>query len=311
MHGMLSACSLLLDTQLSPEQRETAGIIGESGQVLLQVINDILDYSKLASGNFSIHADVVGVANIITSVVRSEQTTLEQAVHFELLLEPDVPKSVQGDPLRYRQIVQNIIGNAAKFTERGCISVKASLESEDNDYCVILTQVTDTGIGISDASARNLFTPFTQLEEMTKKRYQGTGLGLSICKSLVELMGGQIGYRPNPGRHGSIFWFTAKFKKIKSLDQIQTLKEQPRLLARMRPSSRSSTPGPVQSSDPVQLLKEVAPTKQLLVVEDNISMYQTDFPSPLQPLNRLLSFTMGVQSGFAPGCWKPSYHPAA
>jgi len=96
MHGMLSACSLLLDTPLTPHQRESASIIGESGQVLLRVINDILDYSKLASGSFSINADVVGIRGIITSVVRSEQTTLRPDVTFEVDLDPSLPKSVQG-----------------------------------------------------------------------------------------------------------------------------------------------------------------------------------------------------------------------
>jgi len=96
---MLSACSLLLDTPLTPQQRETANIIGESGQVLLQVINDILDYSKLASGSFSINTDVVGITGIITSVVRSEQTTLRPAVHFEVHLDQDIPKSVQGESM--------------------------------------------------------------------------------------------------------------------------------------------------------------------------------------------------------------------
>ena len=265
MHGMLSACSLLLDTPLTPEQRDTAKIIGESGQVLLQVINDILDYSKLTSGNFSISADVVSVASIITSVVRSVQTTLRPSVHLELNLDPNLPASVQGDPLRYRQVFQNIVGNAAKFTEKGIISVRATMTEETDSSCVIQSEITDTGVGIAEELAANLFNPFTQLNETAKKRYQGTGLGLSISKSLVELMGGHIGYRPNPDCRGSIFWFTTKFNKIKTIDKVQGPKDQLPIRDKPQPSDPA-----VLADDPVVRLKSIAPEKRLLVVEDNL-----------------------------------------
>ena len=258
MHGMLSACSLLLDTPLTQRQKDIAHIMDESGQVLLQVINDILDYSKLASGSFSITSDIVGITSIITSVVRSVQTTMPPSVHFELFLPPELPKSVQGDPLRYRQILHNLVGNAAKFTEKGTIRVSASIQGEDEDTHLVLTEVTDTGIGVPEPSAAGLFTPFTQFDVTTTKRYKGTGLGLSIAKSLAELMGGSIGYRPNPERQGSIFWFTARFKKIKSLDQIQDWKR--------KGSPLPSTAMPDLQSE----LTRVASTKSLLLAEDNI-----------------------------------------
>jgi osomolarity two-component system sensor histidine kinase TcsA len=264
MHGMLSACSLLLDTPLTDKQRDIASIMDESGKVLLQVINDILDYSKLASGSFSINTDIVGVTSIITSVVRSVQSTLQPAVYFELFLAADLPKSAQGDPLRFRQIVQNIIGNAAKFTEKGSIRVRASLQAEDRDSYVVMTEVTDTGIGISEDAARGLFTPFTQFDLTTTKRYKGTGLGLSIAKSLAELMGGQIGYRPSPERHGSIFWFTVRLKKIKSLDQIQ---QWDRKVANEELAVRT---GELSAAEKQKKLSEAAPIKTLLLVEDNL-----------------------------------------
>lgn len=268
MHGMLSACTLLLDTPLSERQRDIVSIMDESGQVLLQVINDILDYSKLASGSFSMHSDIVGITSIVTSVVRSVQTTLPPSVRFELLLAPDLPRSVQGDPLRYRQILHNIVGNAAKFTDKGIIRVRVSVQNEDETSYVVMTEVTDTGIGVPEAAAASLFTPFVQFDTSTTKQYKGTGLGLSIAKSLTELMGGTIGYRPNPERYGSIFWFTVRFKKIKSLEQMQDWKKP---IPEKEPAVTPVPDAPdAEIIDIRQELVRVSSTKNLLVVEDNI-----------------------------------------
>jgi osomolarity two-component system sensor histidine kinase TcsA len=266
MHGMLSACALLRDTTPSEKQREILGIMDESGQVLLQVINDILDYSKLTSGNFSIHSDMVGITSIVTSVIRTSQATLPPSVHFELFLAPDLPRSVQGDPLRYRQVLQNLVSNAAKFTDRGNIRLQASVQSEDDAGYNILTEVIDTGIGVPTDAIPNLFTPFTQFDtSTTAKRSQGTGLGLSIAKSLAELMGGTVGYSPNPDHQGSIFWFTARVKKIKSLDQMQNWNT---------PSPTAEGPTSYVAERTMEELQQdlgpVSSTKNLLVVEDNL-----------------------------------------
>lgn len=261
MHGMLSACSLLLDAPLEPEQRETAEIIEESGLVLRQVINDILDYSKLSSGGFSINSDNIAVSDVVSSVVRSAQTTLQPGVSLGLTLAPDLPKSARGDPLRLRQILHNIVGNAAKFTEKGAIELRTSLVAEDDDTYTVQTDVSDSGAGVSDEDALHLFQPFTQVDTTITKRYKGTGLGLSIAKSLTELMGGEIGYRARDEGAGSIFWFTAKLGKNKG----ESKTDGEAGSARTAPPSA----GLGDADEPQRRLREVAPTKRILAAEDN------------------------------------------
>jgi osomolarity two-component system sensor histidine kinase TcsA len=266
MHGMLSACALLLDTPLAENQREMANLISESGQVLLQVINDILDYSKIASGNVVIKPGLLDIASIISSVSRSVQVTLRAGVHLKFNLSAELPKVARGDSLRFRQIIQNIVDNAAKFTEEGCIWVQASVLTEDETTYTILTSVSDTGIGVTDAAAQRLFKPFTQLEPSANKRFQGTGLGLSIAKSLTELMGGQIGYRPNPERKGTVFWFSVKLEKIVNLEQHNSVERRP------DEGAEETHQGSRYENDAVVLkqLQEIAPKKRLLAAEDNV-----------------------------------------
>ncbi|PMD24716.1 sensor histidine kinase/response regulator Fos-1/TcsA [Hyaloscypha hepaticicola] len=258
LHGMLSALTLLMDTSLTPEQRELGSIIEESGSVLLQVINDILDYSKLSSGVFSIMTDVpVSIPALITSIVRGIQPSLKPRVTLGTNLGPNLPTTALGDPLRYRQVLQNLVANAVKFTESGSINIDASLVEEDASTYTVRTEITDTGIGIKDVAIASLFTPFTQFDASATKRYRGTGLGLSICKSLAELMGGAISFHPNPNGQGSVFWFTVKLHKINARNQVD------RLSAKFVASTLSPVP------DSLTLVRELAPGKRILLAEDN------------------------------------------
>lgn len=259
MHGLLSALTLLLDTKLDFDQLDLARVIQESGEVLLQVINDILDYSKLANGSFSISHDIINIADIVHSVHLAQQKLFGPSVNFEIHLDPRIPKAGEGDSLRYRQIIQNLVSNAAKFTEGGSVRVNARLEDEDEDTSLIRTEVVDTGIGVPEASANALFTPFTQFDNSATKRYKGIGLGLSICKSLSELMGGEIGFHPNPGGHGSVFWFTIKLKKCKQFQAIETP-----CLELERPRTRTPAVAVYMEE-----MKEVAVSKRVLLAEDN------------------------------------------
>lgn len=259
MHGMLSALTLLLDTKLDNDQLELVDVIRESGDVLLQVINDILDYSKLASGSFSISQDIISVSDIIQSVFRAHQACHKPEVKLESFLDPQLPKSAEGDSLRYRQIVQNLLSNAIKFTEEGYVHIIAKLEKEDDDSFTILTEIVDTGIGIPVEGTNALFTPFTQFDNSATKRYKGTGLGLSICKSLAELMGGNIGFHPNQEGRGSVFWFTAKLKKCKQLKTMEVLQDKIQGL---------TIPSPT-IANPMEEMKAIAANKRILLAEDN------------------------------------------
>ncbi|KIW12138.1 hypothetical protein PV08_09413 [Exophiala spinifera] len=247
MHGMLSALGLLNETDLTREQRELTEIIDESGAILLQVINDILDYSKLSSGAFTISKDVMNMAEIVAAVRRSVNIGSKKDLQCEVELDHHLPTFVQGDPLRYRQLVQNLVSNAIKFTERGYVRVKVVVADEDDMSYEIRTEVVDTGIGVSQEAENVLFTPFAQLDNSSTKRYKGTGLGLSICKSLTELMGGTIGFARNPDQQGSIFHFTLNLNKVD---------------VAVPPTTRDVTL-------PDLSLKDLSGHKQLLLVEDN------------------------------------------
>lgn len=189
--------------------------------------------------------------------MRSIQPALKPGVTLGTSLDLNLPTSALGDPLRYRQVVQNLVANAVKFTESGSIDVHTSLVEEDGTSFTIRTEVTDTGIGIKDVAIGSLFTPFTQFDASATKRYKGTGLGLSICKSLAELMGGAISFHPNPKEQGSVFWFTAKLQKIDAVNQVD------RLSAKFEASALSPMP------DSLMLVRELAPGKRLLLAEDN------------------------------------------
>ncbi|HET9240091.1 MAG TPA: ATP-binding protein [Oligoflexus sp.] len=211
LHGILGITGLLLDTPLSQEQRDFVQAIHRSGQTLLTVINDILDLSKIEAGRL----DFESIDFLLDQTVQDVQLALAltaQQKNLELHCEiaPDVPRHLVGDPSRLQQILTNLIGNAIKFTSQGSVRLVVSTARKDKDTATLRFEVHDTGIGMSQETQQKLFTPFTQADNTTTRRYGGTGLGLSICKYLVEQMQGQIGVRSEAGR-GSTFWFTVTF----------------------------------------------------------------------------------------------------
>jgi signal transduction histidine kinase/DNA-binding response OmpR family regulator len=213
MNGVIGMTGLLLETDLTREQRGYAEIVSKSGENLLGLINDILDFSKIEAGKLDIE---ILDFDLRTALEDTASLLAVQAVAagLELIcrIDPQVPVYLKGDPGRLRQIITNLTGNAIKFTHQGEIVISATPASEDADSVVIRFEVQDTGIGIPEGRREAIFNPFTQVDGSTTRKYGGTGLGLAICKQLVELMGGEIGIASRDGV-GSTFWFTTRFEK--------------------------------------------------------------------------------------------------
>ena len=184
-----------------------------SSEILLSLINNILDFSKIEARkmeletlDFDLQSILKNIANLQVIVAR------ERGLELTCLTEPEVPSLLRGDPGRLRQILVNLVANAMKFTEKGTIAIRISLECEDERDVTLRFAVSDTGIGIPPDLQNILFSPFTQIDGSTTRRYGGTGLGLVISKQLAKLMGGKIGLESEVGK-GSTFWFTAAFEK--------------------------------------------------------------------------------------------------
>ena len=213
MNGVIGMTSLLLGTKLSAEQREFTETIRNSGDSLLDIINDILDYSKIEAGKVdleNIDFDLRVALDEVTDLVALKAH--EKGLEYIAMIYPEVPSFLCGDPGRLRQILINLVGNATKFTEEGEVSVRVSLEDEYSTHVTIRFSVTDTGIGIPKDRMDRLFQSFSQVDSSTTRKFGGTGLGLNISKQLAELMGGQMGVESEEGK-GSTFWFTVVLQK--------------------------------------------------------------------------------------------------
>jgi CheY-like chemotaxis protein len=227
MNGVIGMINLLLDTRLSADQREYAETVRHSADSLLTLLNDILDFSKIEAGKLDIEVIEFDLRLTLEEMcVLISPKAHEKSLEFAYFIHPRVPRILNGDPGRLRQVLLNLATNAVKFTKSGEVAIEVTVQDETHDAIRIHCAVTDTGVGIAEDRKDRLFQSFSQVDGSTTREYGGTGLGLSISKRLVELMGGRIGVDSVKGS-GSTFWFTVLLKKSTAAEKHHQSRELP------------------------------------------------------------------------------------
>jgi PAS domain S-box-containing protein len=293
MNGVIGMTSLLLETGLNEEQREYAETIRNSGESLLAILNEILDFSKVESGRIDLEHEPFSPLSCIEEVLDLFAGKAGEK-NIELIgsVDPGVPEVLMGDASRIRQVLANLVGNAIKFTERGEVLVTAISRVVADGVTELLVAVKDTGVGIPEAALERLFQPFSQADSSVTRKYGGTGLGLAISKRLVELMGGRIWVESKPGE-GAMFFFSFRASKPEIPVQIRTSTERP--LTGMK----------------VLILDDNATVLSLLQrVCEAEGMSVRAFADPLQALSHIESgavFDVALVDGSMPGMTGPAF----
>ncbi len=251
LNAIIGMTDLVLESELDPDQREFLEMVKTSADHLLFLLNDILDLSKIEAGRTELERRVFDLRALLSEVLKaSAYKAREKGLDVKEYLDPDLPQALSGDSARLRQVVSNLVNNAIKFTERGWVEVRVSLEDRDEDQVLVRFSVSDSGIGIEPDKIEEIFDPFAQADASTTRKYGGTGLGLAICRHLVRMMGGEIQVESQPGR-GSTFSFTARLDLAPAPDQ-------PPAILELEPDAR---PQPPRDSP--------LPAARILLAEDN------------------------------------------
>jgi signal transduction histidine kinase len=222
MNGVVGMASILLDTELTDEQREYANFICEASDALLHLINDLFDFSTMETGELKLAQVSFDLRTTLLEVLeRFAQHARDKGLVLEWLFQPDVPNLVVGDPRRLSQLLSNLVGNAVKFTDHGKVMVHVNCDEQQDEDALIHIDIVDTGIGITPDVQAQIFNPFTQGDASSTRKYGGTGLGLTLSKHLCRMMGGDIGVESVAGE-GSTFWCTVRLNKKPSPNRVVT-----------------------------------------------------------------------------------------
>jgi PAS domain S-box-containing protein len=257
MNGVIGMTSLLLSSELDEEQREYAETISRSGESLLEIINDILDYSKIEAHKLQLIKEPLQVSRIVADTVRllspiARSKGLQLAYTVQ-----EVPEQLIGDSGRLRQILINLGANAVKFTEHGSVLIRVNLVCEDEAQVTLRFEIVDTGIGITAEDQSRLFQAFSQLDSSITRKYGGTGLGLAISQQLVKLMGGEIALNSEPGK-GSTFHFTAIMEKTTPSHEASRAISEPQ-------AERTVRLNPAQDQKRILLVEDDEPNQRVAI----------------------------------------------
>ena len=223
LNAIIGHNSLIAKDALSPDQKKSCNAIKVSSENLLEILNEILDFSKIEANKIEFHDSNFNLRKMAEeAILLYEAKAIEKGITLNIFVSEDIPEFVKTDHTKLKQILNNLLGNAIKFTEQGKVELVLKLTHKENKHITIEFTVKDTGIGIEQNDFEKIFQSFTQLDSSTKKIYPGTGLGLSICKSYVELLGGTITVKSNVGT-GSEFSFSIPLKIAKSAEQEETV----------------------------------------------------------------------------------------